>query len=100
VTSVGGITLGVGANNNYGGRGSVPDQEPDGHEPQPRGWLSVGSTQATYNGHPLYTYTADTAPGQANGNGINASGGYGTRSPYPGQPHLPPAPSSGGGCGY
>lgn len=35
---------------------------------------SDGSTQATYNGHPLYTYTADTAPGQANGNGINASG--------------------------
>ena len=34
-----------------------------------------GSTQATYTGHPLYTYTADTAPGQANGNGINASGG-------------------------
>ena len=36
---------------------------------------SDGSTQATYDGHPLYTYTADTAPGQANGNGINASGG-------------------------
>jgi predicted lipoprotein with Yx(FWY)xxD motif len=36
---------------------------------------SDGSVQATYNGHPLYTYTADTAPGQANGNGINASGG-------------------------
>jgi predicted lipoprotein with Yx(FWY)xxD motif len=36
---------------------------------------SDGSTQATYNGHPLYTYTADTAPGQANGNGINSSGG-------------------------
>jgi predicted lipoprotein with Yx(FWY)xxD motif len=36
---------------------------------------SDGSTQATYIGHPLYTYTADTKPGQANGNGINASGG-------------------------
>jgi len=36
---------------------------------------SDGSIQATYDGHPLYTYTADTAPGQANGNGINASGG-------------------------
>jgi len=34
-----------------------------------------GSTQATYNGHPLYTYKADTAPGEAKGNGINASGG-------------------------
>jgi predicted lipoprotein with Yx(FWY)xxD motif len=36
---------------------------------------SDGSAQATYDGHPLYTYTADTAPGQANGNGINVSGG-------------------------
>jgi predicted lipoprotein with Yx(FWY)xxD motif len=36
---------------------------------------SDGSKQATYNGHPLYTYTADTAPGQANGNGINVNGG-------------------------
>jgi predicted lipoprotein with Yx(FWY)xxD motif len=34
-----------------------------------------GSTQATYNGHPLYTYAADTAPGQAKGNGLNLSGG-------------------------
>lgn len=34
-----------------------------------------GSVQATYNGHPLYTYTADTAPGQANGNGVNLNGG-------------------------
>jgi predicted lipoprotein with Yx(FWY)xxD motif len=36
---------------------------------------SDGSTQATYGGHPLYTYTADTAPGQANGNRNNVSGG-------------------------
>lgn len=36
---------------------------------------SGGSTQATYNGHPLYTYTADTVPGQANGNGLNVNGG-------------------------
>jgi len=34
-----------------------------------------GAIQATYNGHPLYTYVADTAPGQAKGNGLNASGG-------------------------
>lgn len=34
-----------------------------------------GSRQATYEGHPLYTYTADATPGQANGNGINAFGG-------------------------
>ena len=36
---------------------------------------SDGTIQATYNGHPLYTYLADTAPGQAKGNGLTASGG-------------------------
>ena len=36
---------------------------------------SDGSVQATYNGHPLYTYIADTAPGQATGNGLNLNGG-------------------------
>jgi predicted lipoprotein with Yx(FWY)xxD motif len=34
-----------------------------------------GSMQLTYDGHPLYTYIADTAPGQANGNNINLNGG-------------------------
>jgi len=29
-----------------------------------------GTTQATYEGHPLYTYVGDTAPGQTKGNGI------------------------------
>jgi predicted lipoprotein with Yx(FWY)xxD motif len=33
-----------------------------------------GQTQATYDGHPLYTYAGDTAPGQVTGNGLNASG--------------------------
>ena len=36
---------------------------------------SGGSVQATYNGHPLYTYSGDSAPGQAKGNGLNLSGG-------------------------
>jgi predicted lipoprotein with Yx(FWY)xxD motif len=36
---------------------------------------SDGSTQATYNGHPLYTYVGDTAPGQAHGDGLNLNGG-------------------------
>jgi predicted lipoprotein with Yx(FWY)xxD motif len=34
-----------------------------------------GSTQATYDGHPLYTFKGDSAPGQAKGNDLNASGG-------------------------
>ena len=34
-----------------------------------------GSTQATFNGHPLYTFAGDTAPGQNKGNGLNANGG-------------------------
>jgi predicted lipoprotein with Yx(FWY)xxD motif len=36
---------------------------------------SDGTTQATYNGHPLYTYVGDTRPGQANGNNLNLNGG-------------------------
>ena len=34
-----------------------------------------GSAQATYDGHPLYTYIGDTAPGQAHGNDLNLNGG-------------------------
>src|ERR1700689_1414501 len=34
-----------------------------------------GAVQATYDGHPLYTYIGDNAPGQASGNNINLNGG-------------------------
>jgi predicted lipoprotein with Yx(FWY)xxD motif len=34
-----------------------------------------GTTQATYDGHPLYTYIGDHAPGQAGGNNLNLNGG-------------------------
>jgi predicted lipoprotein with Yx(FWY)xxD motif len=34
-----------------------------------------GVKQATYEGHPLYTYVGDTAPGQVKGNALNVSGG-------------------------
>jgi len=34
-----------------------------------------GSVQATYNGHPLYTYVGDHASGQATGNGLDVNGG-------------------------
>jgi predicted lipoprotein with Yx(FWY)xxD motif len=36
---------------------------------------SDGTTQAAYDGHPLYTYAGDTHPGQANGNNLNLNGG-------------------------
>jgi predicted lipoprotein with Yx(FWY)xxD motif len=34
-----------------------------------------GSTQATYDGRPLYTYVGDKSPGQDGGNNINLNGG-------------------------
>jgi len=34
-----------------------------------------GGLQATYNGHPLYTYIGDDGPGQARGNNLNLNGG-------------------------
>jgi predicted lipoprotein with Yx(FWY)xxD motif len=35
-----------------------------------------GTAQATYDGHPLYTYIGDSAPGQAKGNKLDLNGGY------------------------
>jgi predicted lipoprotein with Yx(FWY)xxD motif len=58
---------------------------------------SDGSKQATYNGHPLYTYAADTGPGQAKGNGLNVDGGVWHEVTASG--HAAPAGTSGGG-GY
>ena len=37
---------------------------------------SDGATQATYNGHPLYTYIGDSARGQDNGNNLDLNGGF------------------------
>jgi predicted lipoprotein with Yx(FWY)xxD motif len=34
-----------------------------------------GGLQATYDGHPLYTYVGDGGPGQAHGNNLNLNGG-------------------------
>jgi predicted lipoprotein with Yx(FWY)xxD motif len=34
-----------------------------------------GMLQATYDGHPLYTYVGDSAPGQDTGNNLNLNGG-------------------------
>jgi predicted lipoprotein with Yx(FWY)xxD motif len=35
-----------------------------------------GGLQATYDGHPLYTYIGDNGPGQANGNALDLNGGF------------------------
>jgi predicted lipoprotein with Yx(FWY)xxD motif len=59
-----------------------------------------GSTQATYNGHPLYTYKGDSAPGQNRGNGLNASGGLWHEVTVSGSAAATPSASSGGGGGY
>ncbi len=37
---------------------------------------SGGGLQATYDGHPLYTYIGDSTPGQANGNKLDLNGGF------------------------
>jgi len=43
---------------------------------------SDGKPQVTYNGHPLYTYTADQNPGDTSGEGLTGFGGlYGVRRP-------------------
>jgi hypothetical protein len=36
---------------------------------------SDGSAQATFDGHPLYTFVKDAGPGTDTGNGVNAFGG-------------------------
>jgi predicted lipoprotein with Yx(FWY)xxD motif len=55
-----------------------------------------GSLQATYDGHPLYTTTADKLPGQAKGNGVWDSGGQWHEVVLSGGP----APSDSGRGGY
>jgi predicted lipoprotein with Yx(FWY)xxD motif len=57
-----------------------------------------GQLQATYDGHPLYTYAGDTAPGQVNGNGVNASGGkWWAMTPSGAMATSASSPSSSGG---
>ena len=44
-----------------------------------------GALQATYNGHPLYTTTADTGPGQTKGNNVWSHGGQWHEVTVPGR---------------
>jgi predicted lipoprotein with Yx(FWY)xxD motif len=63
---------------------------------------SDGSVQATFDGHPLYTFAGDTAPGQAKGNGLNAAGGLWHEITTSGTAPAGSSSSgsSGGGSGY
>jgi hypothetical protein len=58
---------------------------------------SDGSAQATFDGHPLYTFVADTSPGQAKGNGLNAFGGVWHENTTSGS--AAPAPAGGASSG-
>jgi predicted lipoprotein with Yx(FWY)xxD motif len=68
---------------------------------------SDGSTQATFDGHPLYTYKGDTEPGEDKGNGLNLNGGvwHEVTVTGGGDPASNPSSSAttgagGGGYGY
>jgi predicted lipoprotein with Yx(FWY)xxD motif len=61
---------------------------------------SDGSTQATFDGHPLYTFVGDTAPGQAKGNGLNAFGGLWHEVTTSGSAPAASSSSGSGGGGY
>ena len=61
---------------------------------------SDGTMQATYDGHPLYTYAADTAPGDNKGNGLNASGGVWHEVTVSGTAPASSASPSSHGYGY
>ena len=70
---------------------------------------SDGTTQATYMGHPLYTYVGDGSPGQYKGNGLNIDGGLwyemtaSGSTPAPGTGATASAKATttgGGGYGY
>jgi predicted lipoprotein with Yx(FWY)xxD motif len=66
---------------------------------------SGGAKQATWDGHPLYTYIGDTSPGMNKGNGLNISGGVWHEIVLTGKaapaPASSPSGSSGGGAyGY
>lgn len=65
---------------------------------------SNGQVQATYDGHPLYTYAADTSAGMTSGNGSKLSGAlWWAMTPSGAKPAAATAsssPSSAGGYGY
>jgi predicted lipoprotein with Yx(FWY)xxD motif len=61
---------------------------------------SGGTMQASYDGHPLYTYAGDSSPGQNKGNGLNASGGLWHEVTVSGAVPASGASTSSAGGGY
>jgi predicted lipoprotein with Yx(FWY)xxD motif len=69
----------------YGGCAGVWPPLTTGSAPKAAGGVSAsklgttkrkdGTTQVTFAGHPLYTYTGDSKPGEANGNDFDSYGG-------------------------
>ena len=61
---------------------------------------SDGSVQATFDGHPLYTFAGDSAPGQNKGNGLNAAGGLWHEITTSGTATAGSSSPGSGGAGY
>ena len=61
---------------------------------------SDGSVQATFDGHPLYTFAGDTAPGQNKGNGLNVNGGLWHEITTSGTAPAGSSSAGSGGGGY
>jgi predicted lipoprotein with Yx(FWY)xxD motif len=70
-----------------------------------------GQLQATYDGHPLYTFKSDSSAGMDSGNGVNTSGGLWwamtssgakikAKSSSPSSPSTSTPSSGSGGYGY
>lgn len=59
--------------------------------------MGPNGDQVSYNGHPLYEYSIDTAPGQANGEGV--MGKWHVATPDLTSTGTGPAPSTGGSSG-
>ena len=61
---------------------------------------SDGSVQATFDGHPLYAFAGDSAPGQNKGNGLNAAGGLWHEITTSGTATAGSSSPGSGGAGY
>jgi predicted lipoprotein with Yx(FWY)xxD motif len=59
-----------------------------------------GTKQASYDGHPLYTYAGDTKPSVASGNGLNVSGGLWYEMTVSGAVPAASSSAKSGGSGY